>query len=233
MNRATLAALAAACHLASCGCTEAEVPATGRVREPIVGLPCDGCEVAFDGLPTTLHSSARIAPEGSPGQPMRIEGTVRDRRGQVAPGIIVYAYHTDASGRYPRDPTRTGPMAFHHGRLRNWAQTDAQGRYRFDTIRPAGYPDSDLPAHVHMHVIEPGRCTYYIDDILFEDDPRLTAEKRRQSNRGRGGSGIATPTKDDSGTWVVTRDIELGERIPGYPEDARPTAAADSAARSR
>jgi len=227
MKRTILAALAASCLLAACGCAEAEVPA-GRVLEPIVGLPCEGCEVVFDGMPATLHSRVRIAPEGSAGQPMLIEGTVRDRQGRAASGIIVYAYHTDARGLYPRDPTRTGPTAFRHGGLRNWVRTDEQGRYRFDTIRPSGYPNSDLPAHVHMHVIEPGRCTYYIDDIVFEDDPRLTAEKRQQSSRGRGGPGVVMPTRDESGTWVVKRDIVLGERIPGYPEDPRPAATPDT-----
>jgi len=67
-----------------------------------------------------------------------------------------------------------------------------------------------------MHVIEVGHCTYYIDDILFEDDPRLTAEARRQSSRGRGGNGVVKPARD-GGSWVVVRDIVLGEKIPGYP----------------
>lgn len=96
--------------------------------------------------------------------------------------------------------------------------TDADGRYAFDTIRPAGYPGTDLPQHVHMHVLEVGRCTYYIDDILFEDDPRLTKAKRRQLTQGRGGNGVATPKRDANGTWLVRRDIVLGAEIPGYPE---------------
>jgi protocatechuate 3,4-dioxygenase beta subunit len=68
---------------------------------------------------------------------------------------------------------------------------------------------------VHIHIIEPGRCTYYVDDVLFEDDPRLTAAQRRRP--GRGGNGIVSPARDGSGGWLVTRDIVLGERIPGYP----------------
>jgi protocatechuate 3,4-dioxygenase beta subunit len=67
-----------------------------------------------------------------------------------------------------------------------------------------------------MHVIEPARCTYYIDEIVFTDDSRLTAEQRK-SHPGRGGSGIVTPKRDSTGTWLVTRDIVLGQAIPGYP----------------
>ena len=144
-----------------------------------------------------------------------IEGTVKDRSGKPAPGVIVYAYHTDARGIYPREEHSSGGR---HGRLRGWAKTDGKGDYRFDTIRPAGYPDTDIPSHVHMHVIEVGRCTYYIDDLLFDDDPRLSAEERNRRT-GRGGNGIAVPRKDAAGTWLVRRDIVLGQKVPGYPGD--------------
>lgn len=198
----------------------ASVAASGAApappREPIVGLPCEGCEAVFEGLPATLSSSARIAPGNEPGEPMRIEGTVFDAHGKPAAGVIVYAYHTDAHGIYPPNPAERGQAGRRHGRLRGWARTDEKGRYRFDTIRPAGYPGTGIPAHVHMHVIEVGRCTYYIDDILFEDDPRLTADARTQPSKGRGGNGIVKPSRDDGG-WVVARDIVLGAQIPGYP----------------
>ncbi len=186
--------------------------------EPVVGLPCEGCEAVFQGLPETLEWSSRIAPIGEPGEPMRIEGTVRNGDGGVAPGVIVYAYQTDSQGLYPPDEQFRGLAAGRHGRLRGWALTDAEGRYAFDTIRPAGYPGTDLPQHVHMHVLEFGRCTYYIDDILFDDDPRLTRASRGGLSPGRGGNGVVEPERDSSGTWVVRRDIVLGAEIPGYPE---------------
>lgn len=189
-------------------------------HEPIIGLPCEGCEAVFDGLPAAPASSSRIASPTEPGQAMTIVGTVFTRDGHPAPGVIVYAYHTNARGIYPTDERLRGRPGFRHGVLRGWAKTDDRGRYRFDTIRPAGYPDTDIPAHVHMHVIEVGRCTYYIDDIFFEDDPRLTAAKRRQLARGRGGSGVVSPRKDGEGNWTVTRDITLGAEIPGYPSGA-------------
>jgi protocatechuate 3,4-dioxygenase beta subunit len=189
-------------------------------REPIIGLPCEGCEAVFEGLPQTLSSRARIAPKDEPGEPIRIEGTVRDRQGRPAAGVIVYAYHTDVKGIYPGDESLRGRAAYRHGRLRGWTQTDGQGRYVFDTIRPAGYPDSGIPAHVHMIVIEPGCCAYFIDDIHFDDDPRLSPDKRKQASPGVGGPGIVTPRKDSSGVWVVGRDILLGEKIPGYPPRA-------------
>lgn len=177
---------------------------TGAVptgQEPVIGGPCEGCELVFEGLPTKLASTARIAPSTEPGEPLVIDGTVRDLDGSPAAGIVIYAYHTDAGGIYPRGTTR-------HGALRGWTITDANGRYRFETIRPGSYPNRRAPQHVHMHVIEPGRATYYIDDIHFSDDPLLTDRERNRA-RPRGGNGLASPAKDDAGTWHVQRDIVL------------------------
>jgi protocatechuate 3,4-dioxygenase beta subunit len=178
-----------------------------EAREPVVGLPCDGCEVAFEGMPAALAGEARIAPAGEPGEPMVIDGVVRDAAGTPQPGIVVYAYQTDAAGIYPKSATR-------HGALRGWARTGADGAYRFTTIRPGGYPGSGVVQHVHMHVIEPGRSTYYIDDLEFSDDPRQ--RDARQPPRARGGEGLATPGRDANGTWRVRRDIVLGRDVPGY-----------------
>lgn len=178
--------------------------------EPILGGPCEGCEAVFQGCPAQLEAETRIAPADEPGEPLRIEGLVHHADGAPAPGIIVYAYHTNSSGIYPRDESLKGTAAYRHGTLRGWAQADAEGRYRFDTIRPGGYPGSTLPVHIHMHVIEPGRGTYYIDDIVFTDDPRLTDDVRQRYDHGRGGSGIVTPNRLGDGIWVVERNIVLG-----------------------
>ena len=174
---------------------------------PVIGGPCEGCDWVFDGLPAKPVSAARIAPADQSGRPLVIEGVVTALGGAVAPGTIVYAYHTDDLGLYPRAGNR-------HGTLRGWARTDAQGRYRFDTIRPRAYPSGDIPEHVHMHVIEPARGTYWIDDIRFTDDP-LISERNRHAAGRRGGFGLGTPEQRD-GAWHIRRDIVLGRNIPGY-----------------
>lgn len=184
-------------------------------RERVVGGPCDGCEAVFDGLPASVPVEGRVAPADEPGTRMTIDGIVTTASGTPAAGIVIYAYQTDAKGLYPSAPGLRGAAA-RHGRLRGWARTDAQGRYRFLTIRPAGYPNTDIPEHVHLHVIEPGRCTYYIDDIVFEDDPRLTPRQRAAHDRGRGGSGVVRPSREANGVWQVRRDIRLGAGISDY-----------------
>jgi protocatechuate 3,4-dioxygenase beta subunit len=186
---------------------------SAAANEPFAGGTCEGCEAVFVGRPSAPAASARIAPLEEPGERLVLEGTVRRAGGTPAPGIIVYAYQTNAAGIYPR---ATGRDATQHGRLRGFARTGAQGEYRFDTIRPGSYPGTDNPQHIHMHVIEPGRCTYWIDDVNFTDDPLLTEAKRTWPSQGRGGPGIVTPTKRPDGTWHARRDIVLGAGIDDY-----------------
>lgn len=185
-------------------------------RERIAGLPCEGCDAVFVQMPPSIPTQARIAPAAEPGEAMHVQGLVLDTKGGPVPGVIVYAYHTNAGGIYPRDPSLNGSSADRHGRLRSWVRSDAQGRYRFDTIRPGGYPGSGVPQHIHLHVIEPDRCTYYIDDIVFRDDPRLAPHLQRYTPERRGGDGITVPERDSEGVWQVTRDIRLGMHIGDY-----------------
>lgn len=194
----------------------AAVSAQTPAREPIVGLPCDGCEAVFQGLPAALTSTVRIAPAGEPGVPMTITGRVLGPDGTPRAGVVVYAYQTNAAGVYPAAAAAPGDAARRHGALRAWVVSGADGRYTFETIRPGSYPARDTPEHVHMHVIERGCAAYYIDDVMFTDDPLLTPAVRRRQDGARAGSGIATPTRVE-GRWHVTRDIRLGLNIPGYP----------------
>lgn len=195
------------------------VRAASQRREPIVGLPCEGCEAVFDGRPDVISSRARIAPPDEPGEPLTLTGRVIDQAGRPQAGVIVYAYHTDRTGIYPPPGMPTGEAARRHGRLRAWAQTDSHGQYRFDTIRPGSYPGRDVPEHIHMHVIEPGRATYYIDDVMFRDDPKLTPQQARHLSIRRAGSGVVAPERRD-GVWLIHRDIVLGLGVPGYPVTA-------------
>lgn len=188
------------------GCMGAAFAAPrGPRHEQTLGGPCEGCDWVFDDLPAALSSRARIAPLEEPGVPMVIEGVVTSARGTPVTGVIVYAYHTNQAGLYPRAGNR-------HGRLRGWALADARGHYRFDTIRPGAYPERNVPEHVHMHVIERGIGTYYIDNLEFEDDP-LNSRRRGEE---RGGNGLMRPVRRE-GAWHARRDIVLGLNISDYP----------------
>jgi protocatechuate 3,4-dioxygenase beta subunit len=197
------------------GC--AGLPAMTR-PEPITDKGCGDCAGPYEGMPADIASRARIAPTGEEGEPLHVTGRVLGPDGRPRPGVIVYAYQTDRFGIYPPPVPPRSLLSNHHGTLRGWARSDARGRYAFDTIRPASYPQTTNPQHIHMHVIEPGCMTYFIDEMLFTDDPmyaRLSAEERARMQRGFGGSGVVTPRKR-ARTMEATRDIHLGRNIPDY-----------------
>jgi protocatechuate 3,4-dioxygenase beta subunit len=63
--------------------------------------------------------------------------------GRPVAGVSIYVFHADADGLYSRDGRNSDENARLFGALR----TDAEGRYRYETIRPSGY--GDLSSHVH------------------------------------------------------------------------------------
>jgi protocatechuate 3,4-dioxygenase beta subunit len=168
---------------------------------------CEGCEGAREAPAAGIDWQARIAAPDEPGERLRIVGIVFQPDGRTpAPGVIVYAYHTDAAGLYSRGTPAT-EWSRRHGLLRGWVGTGADGRYAFDTVKPAMYPNRSDPAHVHLTILEPGRRPYWIDDIVFAGESRVDDSYRRK-REDRGGSGIVS--LDRQGTaWLARRDIVL------------------------
>lgn len=125
--------------------------------------------------PASAPAVARIAPSGEPGVPIVITGTVVAPDGITPiPGIVVYGYHTDASGYYRR--TNAGSdSGEEHPRLRGWARTDGSGHFSFSTIMPAPYPHRNVPAHVHVHVWGSGYPRQWFE-LEFEGDPLITSQ---------------------------------------------------------
>lgn len=173
-------------------------------QEPVIGGPCQGCELVFVGMPNELKSHSRIAPVDEKGEPLVLNGIVYNANGKPASDVIIYAYQTNAEGIYPKSNTN-------HGKLRGWAITNDKGAYQFKTIRPGAYPNREIPQHIHLHVIETGKGTYYIDDVTFDDDPLLIKENVKTSCRA--GCGLSFPKLDKQGVWNVKRDIALGKNI--------------------
>ncbi|MGE4427463.1 MAG: protocatechuate 3,4-dioxygenase subunit beta [Solirubrobacteraceae bacterium] len=121
--------------------------------------------------------------DGEPiGERIIVHGRVLDGDGRPVPDTLVEIWQANAAGRYvhsgdqhpaPLDPNFTGA-----GRC----VTDADGRYRFVTIRPGAYPwgnhhNAWRPAHIHFSLL--GRAfaqrlvsqMYFPGDPLFAQDP--------------------------------------------------------------
>lgn len=182
-----------------------------------VGGSCEGCEAIYE-CPVPFDSLSMYAwlPDWDETKKrLAVNGTVYNKDGSVAPGVIIYIYHTDQNGIYPTKGDEKG-WAKRHGYLRGWMKTNEKGEYKFFTLRPASYPDSRNPQHIHVIIKEPGKTPYWIDEYLFDDDPFLT-DKERKNAKDRGGDGILKP-KDVGNMWKAERNIYLGKNIPAYPE---------------
>lgn len=184
-----------------------------RARSPRSDLyNCEGCDGAYERPSANLPWSTRITSANELGEPLVIEGRVLKLDGKSpASDVIVYAYHTNAAGVYGNGSNES-EWSRRHGRLRGWIKTGVDGRYRFETIKPAPYPHQTMPAHIHLTVLEPGKRPYYIDDIVFDGEFGVT-EAYRARQEFRGGSGIVKLGRTPDGRLLAVRDIVL-ERHP-------------------
>jgi protocatechuate 3,4-dioxygenase beta subunit len=115
--------------------------------------------------------------------------------------VLIYLYHTSAKGWYSDSAAhvRASSGDQRHARLFGYVRTNQQGRADIHTIRPGGYPDGDLPSHVHIEVAEPG--TALVSEVVFSDDPRLTPEAKARSLQH--GFVVSNPSKGADGVWQI------------------------------
>jgi protocatechuate 3,4-dioxygenase, beta subunit len=106
------------------------------------------------------------------GQVIHVMGRVLSAAGTPVKGARIEVWQANTHGRYshpgdrneaPLDPNFQG-----YAKL----ATDAEGRYRFKTIKPAGYPAGAVqrPAHIHFDVA--GSVNRLVTQMYFPGDPR-------------------------------------------------------------
>jgi protocatechuate 3,4-dioxygenase beta subunit len=82
------------------------------------------------------------------GEKLTVTGTVLESSCRPAVGAEVRVWHTDARGLYAPSGS-PNECCFYGGAV----QTDRNGRFRLDTIRPAEYPERNgPPAHIHFEI---------------------------------------------------------------------------------
>lgn len=122
---------------------------------------------------------------GEPGTKITVRGKVTNN-GQPIQGALVYLYQTSDKGWYaantPHVSGNEGDMR--HARLFTYLVTNIAGEFEIVTIRPRGYPNSDLPAHIHIAIWKDGQYLHGIPgELLFDDDERLTPERKQRSTK--------------------------------------------------
>ncbi len=87
------------------------------------------------------------------GEVMHLSGRVLDRDGRPVPEVLVEIWQCDANGRYLHQRDRGEAARDPHFQGYGATRTDADGRYRFRTIRPVPYPGRT--PHIHARLVRP------------------------------------------------------------------------------
>ncbi|WPH14245.1 dioxygenase family protein [Variovorax paradoxus] len=127
-----------------------------------------------------------IARSGTPGLPLAVAGTVRNARGEPIAGATVDVWQASPIGLYENQDPAQEDM-----NLRGRFSTDAQGRFHFRSVRPAGYPvptdgpcgvllraqqrHPNRPAHLHFMVSKPGHKVL-VTQVFADDDQNLESD---------------------------------------------------------
>ena len=119
-----------------------------------------------------------------PGKKITVKAIITTADGKPLDNALVYLYHTSDKGWYSDTGAhiRAYEGDVRYARLFCYVKTDNKGQFEIETSQPKGYPNSDLPAHIHMEVSKNGEHVAGLPgELLFDDDPRLTSERRARS----------------------------------------------------
>ena len=171
----------------------------------------------------------------TPGPALFVNAVVRDQNGAPIAGAEVDVWHSSPEGFYEQQDPKQAPM-----NLRGKFMTDAQGRFSFRSVKPAGYPIpidgpvGDLvratgrqhyrPAHLHFLIFKDG-CKTLISQIYVNDDDRLETDVQFGVTRALIGNFVRhdgpAPAGDVTGEWYSldqTFVMEPGKsRLPKPP----------------
>jgi protocatechuate 3,4-dioxygenase beta subunit len=118
--------------------------------------------------------------DGEPlGERIVVSGRLQDENSKPIANALIELWQCNSAGRYrhvvddhdaPLDPNFTG-----------WGRvlTDAQGNYRFLTIKPGAYPwrnhyNAWRPAHLHFSIFGIGLVQRLVTQMYFPGDPLLS-----------------------------------------------------------
>ncbi len=189
-------------------------------KKPLVILPHTLSELtgpAFgDGAVAPGDDDLTAGHGGEPlGERIIVSGRLTDDAGRAIPNTLVEVWQANAAGRYhhrndrhpaPLDPNFTGA-----GR----ALTDAEGRYRFVTIKPGAYPwgnhpNAWRPAHIHFSVFGRALTQRLVTQMYFPGDPLQDVDPIIQSIRDPAARSLLVSSFD----WeTTTPEWALGYRF--------------------
>jgi protocatechuate 3,4-dioxygenase, beta subunit len=151
------------------------VPLAHRLTEVTGPLLGQGRVGERDHDLTVQHGGAPL------GERIVVQGRVLEGDGRPVAGTLVELWQANAAGRYRHDadrhPAPLDPNFSGAGRC----VTDAEGGWRFVTVRPGAYPwrnhdNAWRPAHLHFSVVGRAFTQRLITQMYFPGDPLLAVD---------------------------------------------------------
>jgi catechol 1,2-dioxygenase len=182
------------------------------------------------------ENGGSIVRSPTPADPIFVAAWVKDRQGRPVAGAEVDVWHTSSEGFYENQDPAQADM-----NLRGKFTTDGEGRIRFRSVKPAGYPipingpvgellraqgrHNMRPAHIHFLIFKPGFKTQF-SQVYSSDDPNLETDAQFGVTEALIGKYVRhdkepAPAPDVKGPWYSlehTFVIEPGEaKLPRPP----------------
>lgn len=166
--------------------THKRAPSKPLIQIPHTLSELTGPVYGHNPLGATDNDLTSQFPEPPQGERIIVGGRILDEDGRGVPQALVELWQTNAAGRYrhTRDnhPAPLDPNFLGAGRT----ITDAEGNYRFLTIRPGAYPwrnhyNAWRPAHIHFSLFGPAFVTRLVTQMYFPKDPLIPLDPVLQS----------------------------------------------------
>ena len=164
------------------GSTRLRAPSQPLLRIPHTLTETSAPRFAAQRYPATADLTAYADGSGhAMGERIIVAGRVLDEHGRPVRHAMVEVWQANAAGRYnhegdqhdaPLDPNFRG-----NGRV----FTDADGWYRFTTVKPGAYPwgnhhNAWRPNHIHYSLFGAGFAQRLITQMYFPGDPLLAID---------------------------------------------------------
>lgn len=112
------------------------------------------------------------------GERIVVAGKVMDEAGRPVPHTLVEIWQCNAAGRYNHDSDQHDAPLDPNFQGTGRCLTDAEGNYRYVTIRPGAYPwpnhkNAWRPPHIHLSLFGPSFLTRLVTQMYFQGDPLL------------------------------------------------------------
>jgi protocatechuate 3,4-dioxygenase, beta subunit len=145
------------------------------------------------------------------GEVIYVRGRVLDQECRPVADALVEIWQANTWGRYDHEKDAGNPRPLDPN-FQSWAEmlTDAEGRFRFKTIKPGSYPVGDdewvRPPHIHFRVSRRGYHEL-VTQMYFAGDPLNEPDRIR---------GALTPEERERVTIAFESspsDLEAGSRL--------------------